>query len=68
MWHVANAQAYHPACWDDMLVALLLLAFACVGEKAQVCLFRGIDGQLGDVDVAWLLKHLDDDQRDLLCL
>ncbi len=65
---MTNAQAYHPACWDDMPVAILLLALDGVGEDAQACLFRGIDGQLGDVDVAWLLKHLDDDQRDLLGL
>ncbi len=51
-----------------MLVAILLLACDCVGEDARACLFRGIDGQLGDVYVAWLLKHLDDDQRDFLCL
>src|SRR5258706_7172529 len=48
-----------PAYWDDMLVASLLLACDCVGEEALACLFRGIDGQLGDVDVAWLFKHLD---------
>src|SRR5258707_15717797 len=55
-------------CRDDMLVAILLLACDCVGEDALACLFRGIDGQLGDVYVGWLLKHLDDDKRDLLCL
>ena len=53
---------------DDPLVALLLLACDCTGEDVQACLFRGIDGQLGDVDVAWLLKRLDDDTRDFLCL
>jgi hypothetical protein len=53
---------------DEMLVALLLLARDCIGEDVQACLFRGIDGQLGDVDVAWLLKRLDDDTRDFLCL
>ena len=53
---------------DEMLVALLLLACDCTGEDVQACLFRGIDGQLGDVDVAWLLKRLDDDTRDFLCL
>src|SRR5258708_25295929 len=57
-----------PTCRDDMLVAILLLACDCVGEDALACLFRGIDGQLGDVYVGWLLKHLDDDKRDLLCL
>ena len=65
---MANAQAYHPACWDDMLVAILLLLCDGIGEDAQACLFRGIDGQLGDVYVVWLLKHQDDDTRDLLRL
>ncbi len=42
------------------------MAFDYVGQDALACLFRGIDGQLGDVYVAWLLKHLDDDKRDFL--